>query len=54
MAYAIYQLEFDLDQDEGLNFEVDEMEAIQNHYTKHQALLTLKQENVIRAISFVN
>jgi len=34
-------------------FTAEEMEAIKMHYSKYEALLRLKQENVIQSISFV-
>merc|ERR1719500_1021071 len=34
-------------------FTAEEMEAIEMHYSKYEALLRLKQENVIQSISFV-
>jgi len=34
-------------------FTAEEMEAIKMHYSKYEALLRLKQENVIESISFV-
>lgn len=34
-------------------FTVEEMEAIKEHYSKYEALLKLKQENVIESISYV-
>ena len=34
-------------------FTVEEMEAIKGHYSKYEALLKLKQENVIGSISYV-
>merc|ERR1712037_933698 len=34
-------------------FTSEEMEAIKMHYSKYEALLRLKQENVIESISFV-
>jgi len=52
VAYAIYQLKFNLAEDPDRFFTIPEMEAIKTHYSKHQALLTLKQENVIKEISY--
>ena len=52
MAYAIYQLQFDIEMKEGMGFEIAEIEAIRNHYSKDQALKTMKQENVIKEISY--
>jgi len=54
LAYAIYQLEFDLMVDQNFRLSVAEMEAIKMHYSKHKALQTLKQEGVIKAINYVN
>ena len=55
MAYAIHQLEFDIEMKDGngKGFEITEVEAIRNHYSKHQALKTMQQENVIKEISYV-
>jgi len=52
VAYTIYQLEFKLNVSEG--FSMDEMKAIKMHYSKNEALLTLKQENVIANINYIN
>ena len=37
---------------DGAKFEIAEMEAIRNHYSKYQALNTMKQENIIGKISY--
>merc|ERR1719460_1210278 len=34
-------------------FTSEQMEAIRSHYSKYEALLRLKQENVIQSINFV-
>ena len=54
VAYAIHQSKFNIIQKEGMSFEVAELEAIRNHYSKNQALETMKQENVIKEISYTN
>ena len=51
IGYTIYQLEFELK--DAPEFTVDEMEAIKRHYMKNEALLTLKQENVIKSINYI-
>jgi len=52
VAYAIYELQFDIEMKEGMGFEIAEIEAIRNHYSKDQALKTMMQENVIKEISY--
>ena len=52
VAYAIHQSKFKVAQKEGMSFDFDEMEAIRNHFSKNQALVTMKQENVIKKISY--
>ena len=51
-ASAIHQSKFKIAKKDGVSFEVAELEAIRNHYSKNQALMTMKQENVIKKISY--
>merc|ERR1712037_376487 len=53
VAYTFYQLEFKLKEVVD-GFTPDEMMAIKMHYSKNEALLTLKQENVIKEINYKN
>jgi len=53
IAYAIHLLQFELADDPNLEFTDEELGAIKDTYTKHQALLAFKQENIVKEISYV-
>jgi len=53
IAYAIHLLQFELANDPNLEFTSEELGAIKDTYTEHQALLAFKQENLINEISYV-
>ena len=50
IAYAIHQHQLEVP---GGAFKLKEIMAIKETYTKHQALLAFKQENIIKEISYV-
>ena len=53
IAYAIHLLQFELTDDPNLEFTDEELYAIKDTYTEHQALLAFKQEDIIKEISYV-
>ena len=53
IAYAIHLLQFELADDPNLEFTSEELGAIKNTYTEHQALLAFKQENIVKEISYI-
>ena len=53
IAYAIHLLQFELADDPNLEFTAEELGAIKDTYTEHQALLAFKQENIVKEISYV-
>ena len=50
IAYTVHQQEFAV---EDMEFTAEEKYAIKYHYLKLEALLNLKQENIIQSISYV-
>ena len=50
IAYTVHQQVLAV---EDMEFTAEEKNAIKYHYLKHEALLNLKQENIIQSISYV-
>ena len=50
ITYTVHQQEFAV---EDMEFTAEEKYAIKYQYLKHEALLNLKQENIIQSISYV-
>ena len=52
VVYAFHKLEFSVRLEGKDSFTAEEVAAIKNHYSKMKALTCLKQEGIIKAISF--